>query len=607
MNNFFKKIFKDILVIPIIITAAVMLLGILYLVPHLSKEQDKKNAFYEAQRFAEYIRIFRAYYTDDILTKIKEHSDLKIDFDHKDKNDTIPLPATVMNDLANLFTSKVDMRVELFSAYPFPNRDKRVLDEFQKESLRSILEHPNEPYAREDFVDGRLMFRAAFADFMSEKACVECHNTHPNTPKNNWKLGDARGVIEVTLPLSISEKSGQTLTTNIILFILLNFIILTIYYFLVSFFKNKKLQNTHTNLQEKYSYKNKLLSEYKRAVDLGAIVSKADKRGKITYVNDAFIEISGYGEDELLGKSHSIVKHEDTPKEVFKDLWKTILSKNVWQGDIKNRAKDGRIYYVFATIVPILNDKDEIEEFLSIRYDTTNLHIAIAEANRAEKSKGRFLANMSHELRTPLNAIIGFSQILLRRDTLDDKNKEYVKKIKLSGDNLLSLVNSILDFSKMDENEMLAYPSEVEIKELFSEVLVMCEAQMLEKSITLNMFEIAQDATIYADKQLLKQAFINIISNAVKFSKESGAIELTHKMQDSSHIFGVCDYGDGMDKEDVETLFTPFKQGKNAQTNVIKGTGLGLAITHKIITELHKGEIWVESELGVGTCFYVSL
>jgi PAS domain S-box-containing protein len=499
------------------------------------------------------------------------------------------------------------MRVELFSAYPFPNRDKRVLDEFQKESLRSILEHPNEPYAREDFVDGRLMFRAAFADFMSEKACVECHNTHPNTPKNNWKLGDARGVIEVTLPLSISEKSGQTLTTNIILFILLNFIILTIYYFLVSFFKNKKLQNTHTNLQEKYSYKNKLLSEYKRAVDLGAIVSKADKRGKITYVNDAFIEISGYGEDELLGKSHSIVKHEDTPKEVFKDLWKTILSKNVWQGDIKNRAKDGRIYYVFATIVPILNDKDEIEEFLSIRYDTTNLHIAIAEANRAEKSKGRFLANMSHELRTPLNAIIGFSQILLRRDTLDDKNKEYVKKIKLSGDNLLSLVNSILDFSKMDENEMLAYPSEVEIKELFSEVLVMCEAQMLEKSITLNMFEIAQDATIYADKQLLKQAFINIISNAVKFSKESGAIELTHKMQDSSHIFGVCDYGDGMDKEDVETLFTPFKQGKNAQTNVIKGTGLGLAITHKIITELHKGEIWVESELGSGTCFYIKL
>ncbi|EQB40197.1 hypothetical protein M947_02365 [Sulfurimonas hongkongensis] len=407
--------------------------------------------------------------------------------------------------------------------------------------------------------------------------------------------------------ISKEQSSPDISTLNIILFILLNFILLTIYYFLVSFFKNKKLQNTHTSLQEKYTYKNKLLSEYKRAVDLGAIVSKADKKGMITYVNDAFIKISGYSEGELLGKSHSIVKHEDTPKETFKDLWKTILSKKVWQGDIKNRAKDGSVYYVFATIVPILNDKEEIEEFLSIRYDTTNLHKALDEANKAERSKSRFLANMSHELRTPLNAIIGFSQILLRRDKLDAKDKEYIKKINLSGDNLLRLVNSILDFSKMDENEMLAHPNDIAIKELFDEAIVMCEAQMLEKSITLNMFEIDEDITIYADKQLLKQALINIISNAVKFSKESSAIDISHKRQGTKHIFGICDYGDGMDTEDVDALFTPFKQGKNAHTNVIKGTGLGLAITHKIITELHRGEIWVESELGVGTCFYISL
>jgi len=409
------------------------------------------------------------------------------------------------------------------------------------------------------------------------------------------------------LYLIISSSEIEQITQNIILFSLVNSVALVLCYLLVSYLKNTELQNTHTNLQEKYCYKNKLLSEYKRAVDLGAIVSKANKKGFITYVNDAFIEISGYSKYELLGKSHSIVKHEDTPKEVFKDLWKTILDKKVWQGNIKNRAKDGSDYYVFATIVPILNDKDEIEEFLSIRYDTTNLHKALDKANEAEKSKGRFLANMSHELRTPLNAIIGFSQILLRRDNLDAKDKEYIKKIKLSGDNLLTLVNSILDFSKMDENKMLAHPSNIKIKELFYEAIVMCEAQMLEKSITLNMFEIDESVTIYADSQLLKQALINIISNAVKFSKESSAIEITHKMQESKHIFGICDYGDGMDKEDVDTLFTPFKQGKNAQTNVIKGTGLGLAITHKIITELHRGDIWVKSELGVGTCFYISL
>jgi len=605
VSNFLKKIFKNIMVLPIIIITVVIFLGLFYLVPHLSKEQDKENAFFEAQRFAQYIQTFRAYYTNDILTKIKDHSDLKIDFDHKEHNNTIPLPATVVHDLARLFTSKADMSVNMYSEYPFPNRKTRVLDKFQKESLKFVLTYPYKPYAREDFVDGRVVYRTAFADMMSEKACVECHNTHPDTLKNTWKLGDARGIIEVTLPLSSSKESAQTLTTNIILFILLNFIVLTIYYFLVNFFRNKRLQNTHTNLQEKYTYNNKILSEYKRAVDMGAIVSKANKKGVITYINDAFIKISGYTEDELLGRSHSIVNHEDTPKEVFKDLWKTILSKKVWQGDIKNRAKDGSIYYVFATIVPILNDKDEIEEFLSIRYDTTNLHKALDEANEAERSKGRFLANMSHELRTPLNAIIGFSQILLRRNNLDDKDKEYIKKIRLSGDNLLTLVNSILDFSKMDENKMLAHPSDIKIKETFLEAIVMCEAQMIEKSITLNMFEIDEDTTIYADKQLLKQALINILSNAVKFSKENGTIEITHKVKESKHIFGICDNGEGMDKEDVDALFTPFKQGKNARTNVIQGTGLGLAITHKIITELHRGEIWVESELGVGTCFYI--
>jgi PAS domain S-box-containing protein len=607
MGNFFQKIFKDIMILPVIIITIVMLLGLLFLVPHLSKEQDKEDAFFEAQRFAEYIRTFRAYYTDDILNKVKQHSDLKVNFDHKDKSDTIPLPATVVHDLAELFTSRADMSVQMYSNFPFPNRATRVLDDFQEESLKFILQNPDKPYAKEDIVDGRVVYRSAFADFLSKDACVNCHNTHPDTPKTTWKLGDVRGVIEVTLPLSTSKEFAHTLTTNIVFFILLNFIILGIYYFLISYFKNKKLQSTHTNLQERYTYKNKLLSEYKRAVDLGAIVSKTDKSGRITYVNDAFMKISGYKKDELLGKSHSLVRHKDTPKEFFKELWETILDKKVWQGDIKNKAKDGTEYYVFATIVPILNDKDEIEEFLAIRYDTTNLHKAVDEANKAERSKSRFLANMSHELRTPLNAIIGFSQILQRRKTLQDKDRDYVEKINLSGQNLLTLVNSILDFSKMDENEMQYNPSDVIIRTLFEEVLIMSETEIHKKNISIKMFEVDESEHLYADRQLLKQALINILSNAVKFSKQNGTIEITHRVENSKNIFGICDNGEGISKEEISSLFTPFKQGENAYHNAQKGTGLGLAITHKIITELHSGEIWVESELGEGACFYISL
>ncbi len=115
----------------------------------------------------------------------------------------------------------------------------------------------------------------------------------------------------------------------------------------------------------------KLLKQYKEVVDKNAIVSKADKNGIITYVNDAFCKISGYTQDELIGKSHSIVRHPETKNEVFKELWDTILSNKEWHGKIKNRAKDGSAYIVDSTILPVLNSKNEIKEFISIRHDIT--------------------------------------------------------------------------------------------------------------------------------------------------------------------------------------------------------------------------------------------
>ncbi len=115
----------------------------------------------------------------------------------------------------------------------------------------------------------------------------------------------------------------------------------------------------------------KLLSQYKEAVDKNSIVSKADKNGIITYANNAFCKISGYSQDELIGKSHNIVRHPDTKDELFKDMWNTILAKQEWHGTVKNRAKDGSFYYVDSTIIPVLNADNEIEEFISIRQDIT--------------------------------------------------------------------------------------------------------------------------------------------------------------------------------------------------------------------------------------------
>ena len=600
MKHLLNTLFKNSMLGIFGVVTSTMIIGLLYLVPYLSLEQSKKDAYAESEKLVAYLKTFREYYTKDILKKINENTDLKIDLDHKIKNNTVPLPATLVHDLGVLFTEKTENTVSMYSNFPFPNRKDRVLDKFQKEALAFIIQNPKKTFSREDTLNEQVVFRTAIPDYLSANACVNCHNFRADTPKNDWELGEIRGVIEVTIPLNNSFGSAQNLTYTIVAFVLFNFIILAIYYFFYMKRKNKKLQDSVLN-------KDKILSEYKRAVDLGAIVSKTNKNGIITYVNESFCKVSGYTKKELLGKSHNIVKHPDTPKKVFQDMWKKILNKEVWQGDIKNRAKDAHSYFVHATIVPIVDEHDEIIEFLAIRYETSNLHRAIEKANFAEKAKNSFLANMSHELRTPLNAIIGFSQILQKRGTLNEKEMNYISKIHLSGQNLLTLVNSILDFSKIEEGKMDFNPSNTNISELFEEIIVLLEPQAKEKKLNITINDFDKKLQIFGDKQLLKQAFINILSNSIKFTPQNGKIDINYKFNNSKHIFSICDSGIGISQEDFKNLFKPFKQGDSARKTREKGTGLGLAITHKIITQLHNGNIEVKSEINKGSCFNIYL
>ena len=595
-----RKYFVESMFGPIIIITIIMLFGLLNLVPYLVENKSKQDAYKESERLVSYIRTFRSYYSKQILRKINLYTDLYANFDHATNDKIVPLPATLVHDLGERFTKDSNSIVQMYSNFPFPNRKDRVLDQFQQEALAFVLKNPQKNYSRKDVIDGKTYYRTAIPDYLLAESCVACHNYRPDTPKSDWELGDVRGVIEVSIPIETSLGSGRELTYSIVLFILFNFSFLGLYYFIFMKEKNKKLHNLHLK-------KDKLLSEYKRAVDLGAIVSKANKEGFITYVNDAFVNISGYTKEELIGSSHSLVRHPESDRAIFKDMWKTIKAKQVWQGNIKNRAKDGKNYYVYATIVPILDEHDEIIEYLAIRYETTALNEAIKKAHDAEKAKGRFLANMSHELRTPLNAIIGFSQILQRKGSLSAKDALYVEKIGISGQNLLTLVNSILDFSKIDEGKMEFHAGEINLKVLFDEINIMFETTLNEKGIKYTMFEIDKNMTFVADKQLLKQAFTNIISNAVKFTPDGGEIKLGYEFKEEQHYFSICDTGEGIAQSEIATLFTPFTQGENAHKNAAKGTGLGLAITKKIITQLHDGEIWVESKLGEGTCFYISL
>lgn len=360
--------------------------------------------------------------------------------------------------------------------------------------------------------------------------------------------------------------------------------------------------------QESFDKENSIaiLNQYQKAMDQSYIISQTNIKGHITAVNDLFCELSGYKREELIGKPHNIVRHQDTPPEIFQDMWQTIQAKQIWKGIVKNRHKLGSSYYVDATIFPLLDKNDNITGYVGIRDDITELVKAKEDALSAEKAKSAFLATMSHELRTPLNAVIGFSQILMtKQDMSMDTVKTFVEKIHLSGKHLLTLVNNILDFSKMEAQRMELHKKTIDLNHLITETITLIETAASHKKIRITKENFIAK-TVLADEQLLKQVLLNILSNAIKFTAEEKTITLTCKENQTEQIIWICDEGVGLSQEQIEHLFRPFSQIKEHQNEAIKGTGLGLAISKQII-ELHKGKIEVQSQEGKGSCFIIYL
>ena len=258
---------------------------------------------------------------------------------------------------------------------------------------------------------------------------------------------------------------------------------------------------------------------------------------------------------------------------------------------------------------------DVIKVFLEI-LKTTLLNrekehslIALAEkAETANRSKDIFLANMSHELRTPLNAIIGFSQVLQVRPEIPENMRSYIEKISIAGNNLLNLVNTILDFAKLEAGKIAFHPKMEPLINVTDEVSVLMSQLAESKNITLS-FPHDISLALYIDPQLIKQALINIISNAIKFTPEDGkvTVDITFQEKEKEYLLSICDTGIGMSQDSISKLFTPFTQIENDQQKNSKGTGLGLVITKRIIEDLHGGHIWIESEEDKGTCFYITL
>jgi len=351
------------------------------------------------------------------------------------------------------------------------------------------------------------------------------------------------------------------------------------------------------------------LNEQQFALDQHAIVAATDIKGTITHVNDRFCDISGYDRDELLGENHRILKSDYHDEAFFRQMFLTISQGKVWRGEICNKAKSGKRYWVDTTIVPFLGEDLKPRSYIAIRTDITltkqaekSMEKAKFAAEDSARAKSEFLANMSHEIRTPMNGVMGMLG-LLSRTSLDESQKRQVILAKTSADSLLALINDILDFSKIEAGKLEIENVDFNLRKMFDSF---SESQGLKASeqkveLIVDTSEI-KVSSVRGDPSRLRQILNNLVGNAFKFT-EQGEIMIRASLDKQGKLYcQISDTGIGIPEGKQATLFDSFTQADTSTTRKYGGTGLGLSIT-KQLCELMGGRISVSSELDKGSSF----
>lgn len=369
--------------------------------------------------------------------------------------------------------------------------------------------------------------------------------------------------------------------------------------------------------EEKINHTLKELSDYKEALDESSIVAITDQKGTITHVNENFCRISRYSKEELIGKDHRIINSGYHTSDFIRNLWVTIANGKVWKGEMRNRAKDGSIYWVDTTIVPFMNEKGKPYQYMAIRSDITerkNAEEAINQLNReleervnkrteelkkANSEMEAFSYSVSHDLRAPLRAVHGFSRILEEDygNKIGGDASRVIGVIKSNTVKMGNLIDDLLAFSRMGKSTV--NKTRIDNNEVVQEVI---------KSIEVNDIEwlIHPLPEAMADRNLLRQVWVNFISNAVKYSShnKTARVEIGSYTGNGELVFYIKDNGVGFDEQYKHKLFKVFQRLHGADE--FEGTGIGLAIVEKIISK-HGGTVWAEGELDNGATFYFSL
>jgi PAS domain S-box-containing protein len=371
----------------------------------------------------------------------------------------------------------------------------------------------------------------------------------------------------------------------------------------------KELEKATANLNN-LEFARRELGNVWHALNESAIVAITDRAGNITHVNEQFCRISKYSRDELIGKNHRIINSGHHSRDFFVDMWKTISHGQVWEGEIRNRAKDGTYYWVNTSIVPFLDENQKPYQYVSIRYEITqrkaaeeSLKVYAARLESSNRELQDFASVAAHDLQEPLRKIEAFGDRLKTRfaESLGADGRDYLERMTSSAARMRRLIEDLLAFSRVTTRAKPFEPTDLAAvaREVVSDLEVRIEQVK-------GRVELGTLPTIDADSLQMRQLLQNLIANALKFHRddEPPVVRVEAKVNGGDCVLTVRDNGIGFDEKYLDRIFTIFQRLHGRQA--YEGTGVGLAICRRI-AERHSGCITAKSALGRGATFVVTL
>ncbi|WP_293270152.1 diguanylate cyclase [Microcoleus sp. PH2017_02_FOX_O_A] len=349
--------------------------------------------------------------------------------------------------------------------------------------------------------------------------------------------------------------------------------------------------------------------DFKVAIDQSALAVRTDARGIINYVSDRLCSISNYSRIELIGSHFCILHSEYKSSELIKNLLSTVAKNEVWQGEMKNQAKNGSDYWVHAAVVPLLDFNGKPCQYLAIGFDITDRKAVEAAQAAVNRAKDDFLGIAGHELRSPLSAILGWVQLARSRKLNEATTNRALEIIERNAKLQNRQIDNLLDLSRLLRGKVRLNLARVHLPSVIESAIETVRPAAEAKNLRVETQFYPGVSYVVADVERLQQIVWNLLANAIKFTPEStpDPVEVRIEPTESGTLIRVSDSGCGIEPKFVPHIFDYFRPADSFQSKEQNRLGLGLSIVRHLV-ELHGGTVWASSPgLGMGTTFGVLL